>query len=168
MGKGGFRGCGKCGAERLHMHPYQLTITYELTSDGSDDSLISLKVITEGMGMNNGDPRVDTYNFTNEAEARRVTLEDLFGKNYKSIVDTAVKTAIAADQDHYFANEDGFQGIGAEHPSMSRTVQPTSYSKNTASPRIHGNAGICREAAGYSTRRKAPFRRLEARRLLQG
>lgn len=96
------------------MHPYQLTITYELTSDGTDDSLISLKVITEGMGMNNGDPRVDTYNFTNEAEARRVTLEDLFGKNYKSIVDTAVKTAIAADQDHYFANEDGFQGIGAE------------------------------------------------------
>ncbi|SEL50458.1 Protein of unknown function [Paenibacillus sp. cl141a] len=96
------------------MHPYQLTITYELTSDGTDDSLISLKVITEGMGMNNGDPRVDTYNFTNEAEARCVTLEDLFGKNYKSIVDTAVKTAIAADQDHYFANEDGFQGIDAE------------------------------------------------------
>ncbi|WP_174819287.1 DUF3298 domain-containing protein [Paenibacillus lautus] len=96
------------------MRPYQLTITYELTSDGTDDSLISLKVITEGIGMNNGDPRVDTYNFTNEAEAQRVTLEDLFGKDYKSIVDKAVKTAIAADQDHYFANEDGFQGIDAE------------------------------------------------------
>jgi hypothetical protein len=96
------------------MHPYQLTITYELTSDGKDDSLISLKVITEGIGMNNGDPRVDTYNFTNEAEAQRVTLEDLFGKDYKSIVDKAVKTAIAADQDQYFTNEDGFQGIDAE------------------------------------------------------
>ncbi|KOR76701.1 stalk domain-containing protein [Paenibacillus solani] len=96
------------------MRPYQLTINYELTSDGTDNSLISLKVITEGMGMNNGDPRVDTYNFTNEAEAQLVTLEDLFGKNYQSIVDTAVKTAIAADQDNYFANEDGFQGINAE------------------------------------------------------
>jgi len=96
------------------MRPYQLTINYELTSDGTNNNLISLKVITEGMGMNNGDPRVDTYNFTNEAEAQRVTLEDLFGKNYKLIVDTAVKTAIAADQDNYFANEDGFQGINAE------------------------------------------------------
>lgn len=96
------------------MRPYQLTIKYELTSDGTDDHLISLKVITEGMGMNNGDPRVDTYNFTNETEAQRVTLEDLFGKDYKSIVDTAVHTAIVADQDNYFANEDGFQGIGTE------------------------------------------------------
>lgn len=96
------------------MRPYQLTITYELTSDGADGGLISLKVITEGMGMNNGDPRVDTYNFTNEAEAQRVTLEDLFGADYKAIVDKAVKIAIAADHENYFKNEDAFQGIDAE------------------------------------------------------
>ncbi|KZS46590.1 copper amine oxidase [Paenibacillus glucanolyticus] len=95
------------------MRPYQLTITYELTSDGTDGDLISLKVITEGMGMNNGVPRVDTYNFRNEAEAQRVTLEDLFGRDYKAIVDQAVKTAIAADQENYFQHEDGFQGIDA-------------------------------------------------------
>ncbi|EFU43205.1 copper amine oxidase domain protein [Paenibacillus vortex V453] len=95
------------------MRPYQLTITYELTSDGTDGDLFSLKVITAGMGMNNGDPRVDTYNFRNEAEAQRVTLEDLFGRDYKAIVDQAVKTAIAADQENYFQHEDGFQGIDA-------------------------------------------------------
>ena len=92
--------------------------------------------------MNNGDPRVDTYNFTNEAEAQRVTLEDLFGKDYKSIVDQAVKTAIAADQDHYFANEDGFQGINAEQSFYVADGKAYIVFKNTASPldpQVHRN-----------------------------
>ncbi|WP_342575568.1 stalk domain-containing protein [Paenibacillus sp. FSL M8-0142] len=96
------------------MHPYQLLIQYELTSDGSDNGLVSLKITTEGAGMNNPDTRIDTYNFTNEAEAKRVTLADLFGNKYPSILDAHIKSAIAADQERYFEGEDGFQGVDPE------------------------------------------------------
>lgn len=96
------------------MHPYQLLIQYELTSDGSDNGLVSLKITTEGNGMNNPETRVDTYNFTNEAEAKRVTLADLFGSKYPSILDAHIKSAIAADQERYFEGQDGFQGIDSE------------------------------------------------------
>ncbi|MDT0123095.1 DUF4163 domain-containing protein [Paenibacillus sp. RRE4] len=95
------------------MHPYQLLIQYELTSDGSDNGMVSLKITTEGTGMNNPETRVDTYNFTNEAEAKRVTLEDLFGSKYPSL-DMHIKTAIAADRELYFKGENGFQGVDPE------------------------------------------------------
>jgi len=96
------------------MHPYQLLIQYELASDGSDNGLVSLKITTEGTGLNNPDTRIDTYNFTNEAEAKRVTLADLFGSKYPSILDAHIKSAIAADQERYFEGEDGFQGVDPE------------------------------------------------------
>lgn len=96
------------------MHPYQLLIQYELTSDGSDNGLVSLKITTEGTGMNNPETLVDTYNFTNEAEAKRVTLEDLFGSKYSSILDAHIKSAIAAEQEHYYKGENGFQGVDPE------------------------------------------------------
>ncbi|KAA8787245.1 DUF4163 domain-containing protein [Paenibacillus amylolyticus] len=102
------------------MHPYQLLIQYELTSDGSDNGLVSLKITTEGTRMNNPETLVDTYNFTNEAEAKRVTLEDLFGSKYPSILDAHIKSAIAADQELYFKGEDGFQGV---HPGQSFYVK---------------------------------------------
>ncbi|MGF6355108.1 hypothetical protein ABIE27_003022 [Paenibacillus sp. 4624] len=102
------------------MHPYQLLIQYELTSDGSDNGLVSLKITTEGTRMNNPETLVDTYNFTNEAEAKRVALEDLFGSKYPSILDAHIKSAIAADQELYFKGEDGFQGV---HPEQSFYVK---------------------------------------------
>ncbi|WP_260984734.1 stalk domain-containing protein [Paenibacillus xylanexedens] len=96
------------------MHPYQLLIQYELTSDGSNNGLVSLKITTEGTGMNNPETLVDTYNFTNKAEAKRVKLEDLFGSKYSSILDAHIKSAIAVDQDLYFKGENGFQGVDPE------------------------------------------------------
>ncbi|MEK3823627.1 DUF3298 and DUF4163 domain-containing protein [Paenibacillus sp. FSL K6-1558] len=105
---------------RYTMHPYQLLIQYELTSDGSDNGMVSLKITTEGTGMNNPDTRVDTYNFTNEAQAKRVTLENLFGNKYLSILDAYIKSAIAAEQEHYFKGKDGFQNI---HPEQSFYVK---------------------------------------------
>ncbi|WP_427051213.1 stalk domain-containing protein [Paenibacillus sp. TC-CSREp1] len=102
------------------MHPYQLSIQYELTSDGWDNGLVSLKITTEGAGLNNPETLVDTYNFTNEAEAKRVTLEDLFGSKYTSILDAHIKSAIAADQELYFKGENGFKGV---HPEQSFYVK---------------------------------------------
>nr|WP_145402102.1 DUF3298 and DUF4163 domain-containing protein [Paenibacillus xylanexedens] len=102
------------------MHPYQLLIQYELTSNGSDNGLVSLKITTEGTGMNNPETLVDTYNFTNEAEAKRITLEDLFGSKYTSILDKHIKSEIAADQELYYKGENGFQGV---HPEQSFYVK---------------------------------------------
>lgn len=102
------------------MHPYQLLIQYELTSDGSDNGLVSLKITTEGTGMNNPETFVDTYNVMNEAVAKRVTLEDLFGSKYLSTLDAHIKSAIAANQEQYFKGEDGFQSI---HPEQSFYVK---------------------------------------------
>ncbi|MGO4533076.1 stalk domain-containing protein [Paenibacillus sp. 2TAF8] len=96
------------------MHPYQLLIQYELTSNGSDNGLVSLKITTEGTGMNNPETLVDTYNFTNETEAKRVKLEDLYGCKYASILDAHIKSAIAADQELYSKGENRFQGIDPE------------------------------------------------------
>ncbi len=64
--------------------------------------------------MNNPETLVDTYNFTNKAEAKRVKLEDLFGSKYSSILDAHIKSAIAVDQDLYFKGENGFQGVDPE------------------------------------------------------
>lgn len=102
------------------MHPYQLLIQYELTSNGSDNGLVSLKITTEGTSMNNPETLVDTYNFTNEAEAKRITLEDLFGSKYTSILDKHIKSEIAADQELYYKGENGFQGV---HPEQSFYVK---------------------------------------------
>lgn len=96
------------------MHPYQLLIQYELTSNGSDNGLVSLKITTEGTGMNNPETHVDTYNFTNKTEAKRVTLEDLFGSKYASILDAHINSAIAADQELYYKGENGFQSVDPE------------------------------------------------------
>ncbi|MCK6078195.1 DUF3298 and DUF4163 domain-containing protein [Paenibacillus silvae] len=102
------------------MHSYQLLIQYELTSNGSDNGLVSLKITTEGTGMNNPETLVETYNFTNEPEAKRITLEDLFGSKYTSILDKHIKSEIAADQELYYKGENGFQGV---HPEQSFYVK---------------------------------------------
>lgn len=96
------------------MRPYELNISYELTADGTGTipNLISLKVNTEITTGNSPALRVDTYNFLNEQEATRVTLEDLFGNDYKQMIDSKIEAAIAADAENYFEGEDGFQGIG--------------------------------------------------------
>lgn len=98
------------------MHPYELNISYEVASDGTGpvSNLISLKVITEVSTGNAPAQRVDTYNFLNKKEAARVTLESLFGNQYKQMIDSKIKAAIAAAPENYFEGKDGFQGIHAE------------------------------------------------------
>lgn len=98
------------------IHPYELNISYELTSDGTGPvpNLISLKVITEASTGNAPIQYVDTYNILNKKEAERVTLENLFGNQYKQQIDSKIKAAIAADPEKYFEGKDGFQGIHPE------------------------------------------------------
>ncbi|WP_422659427.1 stalk domain-containing protein [Paenibacillus sp. EC2-1] len=96
------------------MRPYELNISYELTADGTGTipNLISLKVNTEITTGNSPALRVDTYNFLDEQQATLVTLQNLFGNDYKQMIDSKIKSAIAADAENYFEGEDGFQGIG--------------------------------------------------------
>lgn len=96
------------------MLPYQLLLNYELTSDGSDNGLVSLKTTLEGTRTNNPETIIATYNFMNEAEAKRVTLEDLFGSDYLAILNTSIKSAIAANPELYFQGEDGFKSVQPE------------------------------------------------------
>ncbi|SMF91895.1 protein of unknown function [Paenibacillus uliginis N3/975] len=106
----------KAKKENFTLHPYTLNINYELTADGKGTlpNLISLKVITEVTTGNSPAQRVDTYNFMDEKEAKRITLEDLFGTNYKQMIDSKIKSDIAANAEKYFAGKDGFQGIDSE------------------------------------------------------
>lgn len=102
--------------EGLTVRPYELNISYELTADGTGTvpNLISLKVMTEITTGNSPALRVDTYNFLDEKEAKRVTLAELFGGSYKGMIDSKIKAEIAANAENYFEGEDGFQGIDAE------------------------------------------------------
>lgn len=95
--------------------PYVLNINYELTADGQGTipDVVSLKVITEITTGNAPAQRVDTYNFLNKKEAKRITIEDLFGSNYKQMIDSKIKAEIAANSEDYFSGQDGFQGVDA-------------------------------------------------------
>lgn len=92
-------------------HPYELWIQYEVTADGgvADDRIFSMKVTTYGQTPGTGMPRIDTYNFYNDTEARPVTLEDLFGGNYKERINLFIKQKIAEHPEDYFP--DDFESI---------------------------------------------------------
>ncbi|WP_187274295.1 DUF3298 and DUF4163 domain-containing protein [Paenibacillus sp. N3.4] len=94
--------------------PYELTITYELKSDGSSNpaGVISLEVTTYGETGGTGMPRVDTYNVFNGERAQLVRLQDLLGDNFKEIVNTGVLAKMDEDPQNYFKND--FKGINEE------------------------------------------------------
>lgn len=94
--------------------PYELTILYELKSDGSGNpsGVVSLEVTTYGSTGGTGMPRVDTYNVLNAAQAQRVTLQDLLGADYKATIDAGVSAKISETPEKFF--KDQFKGISAE------------------------------------------------------
>ncbi|GMK38857.1 hypothetical protein PCCS19_19110 [Paenibacillus sp. CCS19] len=95
-------------------HPYELYISYEQKSDGADNGIVSLVITTEGFTGGTSMPRVDTYTIRNLSEAARVTLPELFGPDYKTVIDAQIRKAMSANPDQYFA--DDFNGISEEQP----------------------------------------------------
>ncbi|QAY67443.1 PdaC/SigV domain-containing protein [Paenibacillus protaetiae] len=96
--------------------PHDLTITYELKSDGGEAAggRLSLVVSTYSFsGGAHGGTRIDTYNVQNDQTASALTLEKLFGTGYAAIVNKAVNDKIAEEPDMYFP--DAFTGITADH-----------------------------------------------------
>ncbi|RJX37494.1 DUF3298 domain-containing protein [Paenibacillus pinisoli] len=102
----------KANEDGFTYHPYELTIHYELKSNGTEEGIVSLVVTTEGAADGTSMPRVDTYNVRNVQEAARVTLQDLFGADYKKKIDEQISKTINEQQDAYFADE--FKGIHEE------------------------------------------------------
>ncbi|MBD3920433.1 DUF3298 domain-containing protein [Paenibacillus sp. PR3] len=102
----------QAAADGYAFRPYELYISYALKSDGADNGIVSLVVTTEGFTGGTSAPRVDTYTIRNASEATRVTLPELFGTDYKTIIDAQVRKEISANPDQYFA--DDFKGIGEE------------------------------------------------------
>ncbi|MFS0840942.1 stalk domain-containing protein [Paenibacillus sp. 1P03SA] len=92
--------------------PYSVDSVFEVSASGGqkDANRLSLRVVTSVFtGGAHGMPRVDTYNVLNEEEAQLVELKDLFGDNYKAIIDKQIGQEIAKHPDDFF--EDAFSGI---------------------------------------------------------
>lgn len=93
--------------------PYELYINYEVKSDGSDSAnpqqLLSFVVTQEGFSGGTSMPIQYFYNVWNKAEAERVTLEGLFGADYKATLDKQISEQIAKQPEDYFADQ--FKGI---------------------------------------------------------
>lgn len=100
---------------QYEFRPYELYIDYEVKSDGSADAnpqqLLSFVVTQEGFSGGTSMPIKYFYNVWNKAEAERVTLEELFGTDYKAALDKQIREQIAKQQDDYFVDE--FKGIDA-------------------------------------------------------
>lgn len=92
--------------------PYSITIDYEVKASGgsADKGRFSLEVNSYVYtGGAHGMPVMSAFNVKNDAEAAKITLSDLLGSGYKTIIDEHVKAEIAKNPDDYFA--DGFTGI---------------------------------------------------------
>ncbi|SEG27602.1 DUF3298 domain-containing protein [Paenibacillus sp. UNC499MF] len=92
--------------------PYSVDSVFEVSASGGqkDANRLSLRVVTSVFtGGAHGMPRVDTYNVLNEEEAQLVELKDLFGDNYKAVIDKQIGQEIAKHPDDFF--EDAFSGI---------------------------------------------------------
>jgi len=98
------------------LRPYILDIRYNLNSDGSaaDGGIVSFTVITSESRGNSFSPRIDAYNFTNDAEAKPITLSDLFGDEFKTTINKHVAAEIAKAPEKYF--EDAFKTIADTQP----------------------------------------------------
>lgn len=90
----------------------EMMVVYELKSGGTGwpPDIVSLRVTTYGFaGGAHGETRTDYYNIMNTKQARAAQLSDLFGPDYKTIVDKAVREGIAAKPENFF--KDTFKGI---------------------------------------------------------
>lgn len=101
-------------------HPHEMDIRYTLKAAGgaADAGKLSLSVQTYMYsGGAHGGALVETYNVNNGQKASLLTLEQLFGNDYKKQVDDAVRKAIAADPDRFFPDDiGGFEGISESQP----------------------------------------------------
>ncbi|WP_229520977.1 DUF3298 domain-containing protein [Paenibacillus sp. GM2] len=108
-------GAKEAKENKYEFRPYELYIDYEVKSDGSaavnPQQLLSFVVTQEGFSGGTSMPIKYFYNVWNKAEAERVTLEELFGSDYKAALDKQIREQIAKQPDDYFADE--FKGIDA-------------------------------------------------------
>ncbi|SDW61052.1 hypothetical protein [Paenibacillus sp. CF384] len=82
---------------------------------------MSFKVLTYTYrGGAHGETVAATYNVRNAAKASPVKLKDLFGSNYKSIVNFAVKAEIATRPDEF----DAFKSISDNQAFLARLRLP--------------------------------------------
>ncbi|MDR0271511.1 stalk domain-containing protein [Paenibacillus sp.] len=104
----------KAKSDHQEFLPYNLTISYNLKSDGtgSPAGIVSLEVITEGSMGGTSMPRIDTYNVKNTSAAERVTLPYLLGDNYKEKLDADILAQIQKDPDKYVVKD--YKGTSVE------------------------------------------------------
>ncbi|REE54742.1 copper amine oxidase-like protein [Paenibacillus taihuensis] len=90
---------------QYEFRPYSVYVSFEVYSDGSDaaGNVLSFKVLTYTYtGGAHGGTLAQTYNVKNTATASQLKLKDLFGSNYKSIINKAVAADIKKHEDIYF------------------------------------------------------------------
>ncbi|MNI04323.1 Protease inhibitor precursor [compost metagenome] len=82
-----------------------------MKSDGSGNpsDILSIQVTTYAATGGTGSPRVDNYNFRNIADTKWLSLEEVMGADFKTIIDEKIKVEMAAHPELYFAEE--FKGI---------------------------------------------------------
>jgi len=88
-------------------HPYEIAINYGLKSNGSEKNKnrFSLSVSTYTYtGGAHGMTRVDNFNALNSLPASRITLETLFGPDYKKKIDGIIQHEIDTHPESYFPN----------------------------------------------------------------
>jgi hypothetical protein len=96
----------KAQKEGFPFHKYELMINYDVKSE--QNGLLSFTVTT--YRSNDRYTRVDTYTVKNEKEASRVTLQDLFGQDYKTVINAAINEQIVKMPEESY----DFQGISDE------------------------------------------------------
>ncbi|SFJ82985.1 Protein of unknown function [Paenibacillus sp. UNC496MF] len=85
--------------------PYEITVRSELFSDGSAAAggVLSFRVNTYTyIGGAHGSTIATSYNIRNEEHASPIKLKDLFGSDYKTVVNRAVLAQIAKRPDGFF------------------------------------------------------------------
>ncbi|WP_051620525.1 PdaC/SigV domain-containing protein [Paenibacillus sp. UNC451MF] len=103
----------KEGAEDAKQHgyefrPYSLDMKYEVKTNANNT--LSIKVYSYiYTGGAHGMTRIDTYNVADRDQAAAITLNSLFGENYKDVINSQIKAEIAKAPENYFP--DDFKGI---------------------------------------------------------
>ncbi|UQZ87117.1 Anti-sigma-V factor RsiV [Paenibacillus konkukensis] len=120
--------------------PYDITVTYEIKSDGgsANNDRFSLKLSTYVYtGGAHGGTRIDTYNVSDKETASSIGLKDLFGDKYQDVINPIIQAEIAKAPENYFA--DAFKGI---------TDTQTFYIENGEAVIVFGQYEIAPYAAG--------------------
>jgi len=108
-------GAKEAKEKNYEFHQYELYINFEVKAQGSaadqPQQVLSFVVNQEGFTGGTSAPVQYFYNVWNKSEAERVTLEGLFGADYKNMLDKQIREQMAKQPENYFADE--FKGIDA-------------------------------------------------------